>query len=121
IELTTCPQGSNGSSICSGIGGKESSSISSFDEYLLNNHTLSSSYTKETPDSLIQNNNTNDLHEQLHHDILNNISSMTQIQHEIDELKLNENITTDDCEQNTKLITNQITKTDKEKTSNGKH
>ncbi|CAF1187855.1 unnamed protein product [Rotaria sp. Silwood1] len=119
IELTTCPQGSNGSSICSGIGGKESSSISSFDEYLLNNHTLSSSYTKETPDSLIQNNNTNDLHEQLHHDILNNISSMTQIQHEIDELKLNENIATDDNEQNKKLITNQITKTDKEKTSNG--
>ena len=57
IIPTVCQQGSNGSSISSGIGGKESSSISSFDEYLLDTNT----YTKEEPDRLIQNNN--EIHE----------------------------------------------------------
>ncbi|CAF2935165.1 unnamed protein product [Rotaria sp. Silwood2] len=115
----TCQQGSNGSSICSGVDGKESSSISSIDEYLLDNNTSSSSYTKETSDSLVQNNNTNDLPKQLFHGILNNVSPMAQIQLEMDKLKLNENIATDEKEENKKTITNETTKKDKEKTSNG--
>ncbi|CAF1148865.1 unnamed protein product [Rotaria sordida] len=114
----TCQQDSNDSSIGSGVGGKESSSISSFDEYLLDNNTSSSSYTKETLDSLIQNdNNNNNLHEPLFHDILNNVSSTAQIQHEMNELKLNENIVTDNNEENKKAIKNEITKNDKEKLS----
>ncbi|CAF0724379.1 unnamed protein product [Adineta steineri] len=74
----------------SDVGGKESSSISSFDEYLLDN--TSSSYTKEESDLLIENNN--DIYEELFHELLNNISLKSQIQHEIDEFKLYENITT---------------------------
>ncbi|UJR20533.1 hypothetical protein I4U23_023660 [Adineta vaga] len=102
--------GSNGSSIGSGVGGKESSSISSFDDYLLDNNTSSSSFTKEETDQLIENNNT-DLHNQLFHGLLNNHSPMTQIQQEIDELKLHETtipITANINEEKSKTIENQI-------------
>ncbi|CAF3974226.1 unnamed protein product [Adineta steineri] len=76
IPSVSSQQGSNGSSIGSGVGGKESSSISSFDEYL--NNTSSSSYTKEESDH-----NT----DELFHDILNNISIKPQIQQEMNDKK----------------------------------
>ncbi|CAF0844840.1 unnamed protein product [Adineta ricciae] len=88
-------QGSNGSSIGSGVGGKESSSISSFDDYLLDNNTSSSSFTKEEPDQLIENTNT-EVHNQLFQGMLNQLSPLTQIQQEVDELKVNESSTTTD-------------------------
>jgi hypothetical protein len=75
INSSTAPtasqQGSNGSSISSGIGGKESSSISSFDEYLLDNNTSSSSYTKDES-----------VHEQLFPEMLNNEDKQKAITNE---------------------------------------
>ena len=115
----TPPQGSNGSSIGSGICGKESSSISSVDEYLLANNTSSSSYTKDESDGLIHHDK--DLHEQLLHGILNNVTPMAQIQREIDELKLTENTNTDDNEEKQTTIPKEINSTDKPQTSNGKY
>ena len=88
-------QGSNGSSIGSGVGGKESSSISSFDDYLLDNNTSASSFTKEEPDQLIENTNT-EVHNQLFQGMLNELSPLTQIQQQVDELKVNESSTTAD-------------------------
>ncbi len=121
ITPTPSQQGSNGSSIGSGIGGKESSSISSVDEYLLDNTTSSSSYTKEESDHLIPNDN--DLHEELLHEILNNILPIPQIQNGIDDLNLNENTTTIERneEKQKPIITNEIKTNDKKQTSNGKY
>jgi hypothetical protein len=113
------PQGSNGSSIGSGICGKESSSISSVDDYLLGNNTSSSSYTKDESDGLIHDDK--DLHEQLLHGILNNVSPMAQIQREIDELKLTENMNTEDHEEKQTTIPKEMNSADKPQTSNGKY
>ena len=53
MPVVSHQEDSNGSSISSGLGEKESSSISSFDEYSPDNNTTSSSYTKEEPEPLI--------------------------------------------------------------------
>ena len=79
-------QGSNGSSVGSGIGGDESSSVSSIDDHLLDNDTSSSGYTQEEQEELARLLlDDDDMNEQLLQEILNSVSPLAQIQHEIDQ------------------------------------
>ena len=91
-------QGSNGSSLGLNIGGDESSSVSSVDDYLLDNDTSSSSYTQEELARLIMEDDFNeellkDLNEELLKDfneellkdisILHSVPAFARIHHEI--------------------------------------
>ncbi|CAF3466512.1 unnamed protein product [Rotaria sp. Silwood1] len=90
-------QGSNGSSIGSGIGGDESSSVSSVDDYLLDNDTSSSGYTLEDQEELTRLMLEEDLNEQLLASILDSVSPLARIQREICQSRFDEkktNITT---------------------------
>ena len=75
-------QGSNGSSIGSGIGGDESSSVSSVDDYLLDNDTSSSGYTQEEQDELAHIITEDDLNELLLDSILGRDSSRPKNQYQ---------------------------------------
>lgn len=86
----TALQGSNGSSIGSGIGGDESSSSSSsssFDDYLLDNETSSSGYTQEEQEELTRLILEEDLDEHLNQQLLKGIfesvSPLARMQHQI--------------------------------------
>ncbi|CAF4727248.1 unnamed protein product, partial [Rotaria socialis] len=90
-------QGSNGSSVGSGIGGDESSSVSSVDDYLLDNDTSSSGYTLEDQEELTRLMLEEDLNEQLLASILDSVSPLARIQREIYQSRFNEkktNVTT---------------------------
>jgi hypothetical protein len=80
-------QGSNGSSIGSGNGGDESSSVSSFDDYLLDNDTSSSGYTQEEQEELtrliLEDDLNEHLNQQLLKGILESVSPLARIQHQI--------------------------------------
>ena len=86
----SAPQGSNGSSIGSGIGGDESSSSSSsssFDDYLLDNETSSSGYTQEEQEELTRLILEEDLDEHINQQLLKGIfesvSPLARMQHHI--------------------------------------
>lgn len=90
-------QGSNGSSVGSGIGCEESSSVSSVDDYLLDNDTSSSGYTLEEQEEFARLMLEEDLNEQLLASILDSVSPLARIQREIHQSKFNDrktNITT---------------------------
>jgi hypothetical protein len=86
-------QGSNGSSIGSGTGGDESSSVSSVDDYLLDHETSSSGYTQEEQEELARLFTEEDLNELLLEGILDSVSPIARIQHQIYQSRLNENQT----------------------------
>lgn len=83
------PQGSNGSSIGSGIAADESSSSSSssFDDYLLDNETSSSGYTQEEQEELTRLILEEDLDEHINQQLLKGIfesvSPLARMQHQI--------------------------------------
>ncbi len=83
-------QGSNGSSIGSGIGGDESSSVSSVDDYLIDNDTSSSGYTQEEQEELANLITEEDLNELLLESILDSVSPMARIRREIYQSTLND-------------------------------
>ena len=83
-------QGSNGSSLGSGIGGDESSSVSSVDDYLLDNVTSSSGYTQEEQEELVRLIMEDDFNEELLKNILHNVPSIAKIHHEIYQSSSNE-------------------------------
>ncbi|CAF4028576.1 unnamed protein product, partial [Rotaria magnacalcarata] len=90
-------QGSNGSSVGSGIGGDESSSVSSVDDYLLDNDISSSGYTLEDQEEFTRLMLEEDLNEQLLASILDSVSPLARIQREIYQSRFNEkktNVTT---------------------------
>ena len=104
-----CLQASNDFSTDIIAKDKESSSVSSSDDCLLDNKTSLTDHTNETLDRLVQTTNADD-----HHEELNNIASMIQVQCEKDTLQSNE-IT------NQKAMTNGMAQTDNEQISNGKY
>lgn len=76
-------QGSNGSSIGSGIGGDESSSVSSVDDYLLEHESSSPVYTQEEREFLDSLFTEDDMNELLLEGILDQVSPFARMHHEI--------------------------------------
>lgn len=83
----SAPQGSNGSSIGSGHGEDESSSASSFDDYLLDNDISSSGYTQEEQEELtrmiLEDDFEEHFNQQLLKGIFESVSPLARIQHQI--------------------------------------
>ena len=103
----TTHAGSNGSSVGSGLDEKDSSYISSVDEYLLDNHASSSSiYSKEESERFIPPHHL--LREALPDELLENISPAETASCKMDQTKQNENPTTDHDEDKSKATTNEI-------------
>ncbi|CAF0737080.1 unnamed protein product [Adineta steineri] len=99
-------QGSNGSSIGSGIGGDESSSVSSVDDYLLDNETSSSGYTQEEQEDFDPLFTEEDLNELLLEGLLDGISPLAKMHHEIMQSRLNEKQTDSSSTTTTSTIDN---------------
>ena len=84
-------QGSNGSSVGSGLAGDEFSSASSMDDQLLDNDTSSSGYTQEEQEELARLIfNDDDMNEYLLQEILNSVTPYGRIQPQIDRTRSNE-------------------------------
>ncbi|CAF1522707.1 unnamed protein product [Adineta ricciae] len=91
LSTPTAPeQGSNGSSIGSGIGGDESSSVSSADDYFLDHDSSSPGYTQEEREFLDSLFTEEDLNELLLEGILDGVSPMGTMHHELLQTRYNE-------------------------------
>jgi hypothetical protein len=91
LPVSVPPQhGSNGSSIGSGIGGDESSSVSSFDDYLLDNDTSSSGYTQEEQEELTRLIFEDDFNQQLLEGLFDNLSPLARLHHQLYQSRFND-------------------------------
>ncbi|UJR29165.1 hypothetical protein I4U23_010379 [Adineta vaga] len=91
LSTPTAPeQGSNGSSIGSGIGGDESSSVSSVDDYLLDHEPSSSGYTEEEREFLDSLFTEEDLNELLFEGLLDRVSPIARMHHDVLQSRFND-------------------------------